>query len=143
MDYREFSEKAIAKLTAEKPTYKNCEMLSWMYAVRDGCRAPLDRETAMAWTNGMENADGTTGPHWSMEETNALLSHRGTGEDPLHFWVAMNAVYSDLGPVLTKYGLDAPGTCADFACAFWLHDKDAVEDKLAAYYGCVVRHTIR
>lgn len=94
----------------------------------------------MEWVHGMENADGTTGPHWTMTETDALLEHRGGGADPLAFWVAMNATYSDLGPLFQKYGIDTPGAYADFACAFWLHDKDAVEDKLAAYYAGVVRH---
>ena len=140
MEYRKFAEKAIEEIKAESPSYKNCEMLSWMYAVRKHCTEKLDRETAVEWVHGMENADGTTGPHWTMTETRALLEHRGGGVDPLAFWAAMNATYSDLGPLFKKYGIDTPGAYADFACAFWLHDKDAVEDKLAADYAGVVRH---
>ena len=28
--------------------------------------ATFDRETAMQWAANMQNADGTTGPHWTM-----------------------------------------------------------------------------
>ena len=72
-------------------------MLSWMYAVRKHCTEKLDRETAVEWVHGMENADGTTGPHWTMTETRALLEHRGGGVDPLAFWAAIfsaNFLYS-------------------------------------------------
>ena len=140
MEYRKFAEKAVEEIKAESPSYKNCEMLSWMYAVRKHCTEKLDRETAVEWVHGMENADGTTGPHWTMGETGAILEYRGGGEDPLAFWVSMNAIYSDLGLLFKKYGSDTPGAYADFACAFWLHDKDAVEDKLAAYYAGAARH---
>ena len=74
MEYRKFAEKAIEEIKAESPSYKNCEMLSWMYAVRKHCTEKLDRETAVEWVHGMENADGTTGPHWTMGETGAILA---------------------------------------------------------------------
>ena len=103
-------------------------------------RPAFTHETAMAWVGRMKNEDGTTGPHWTMTETRALLEHRGGGVDPLAFWVSMNAMCSDLGLLFKKYGSDTPGAYANFACAFWLHDKDAVEDKLAAYYAGAARH---
>lgn len=30
--------------------------------------ATFDRETAMQWAANMQNADGTAGPHWTMEQ---------------------------------------------------------------------------
>ena len=30
---------------------------------------PFDREMAQEWVQRMKNADGTTGPHWTMEKT--------------------------------------------------------------------------
>lgn len=38
------------------------------------------------------------------------------------------------------HGVDNEDFYADMAKSFWLCDKDAVEDKLAAYYENVVRH---
>lgn len=48
--------------------------------------------------------------------------------------------YSDLSEVAEKRGVDNEDFYADMAKSFWLCDKDAVEDKLAAYYENVVRH---
>ena len=31
--------------------------------------AAFDRETAIHWAEHMQNADGSTGPHWTMEQT--------------------------------------------------------------------------
>lgn len=96
------------------------------------------RRMAIAWVSGMKNADGTTGQHWSMEQTEQLLEQRGLMIDPTAFWVAMNAVYSDLSPTLKKYGITSVDAYVDIARAFWFDDTDAVPDKLAAYYEYVV-----
>ena len=52
----------------------------------------------------------------------------------------MNAVYSDLSEVAERHGVGNDEFYADMAKSFWLCDKDAVEDKLAAYYENVVKH---
>ena len=54
--------------------------------------------------------------------------------------VFMNAEYSDRSEINKKHGVTSADYYADSAMAFWLKDKDAVEDKLAAYYAAVVRH---
>lgn len=105
-----------------------------------GSGAKLNREMAERWVHGMKNADGSTGAHWTMEQTNELMQRCGMRCNPVKFWVAMNAVYSDLSEVAERHGVGNDEFYADMAKSFWLCDKDAVEDKLAAYYENVVQH---
>lgn len=101
---------------------------------------PLTREMAEEWMRALRNEDGTTGPHWSLEQVKQLLQQRGIQNvDPLRVWVAMNADYSDRVAVNRKYGLDKPDYYLDAALAAWINDKDAVEHKEAAYYMYVVK----
>lgn len=101
---------------------------------------PFTREIAEEWTSHMENEDGTKGPHWSLDQTKQVQAQRGIECDPLEFWVAMNAEYSDRCAVNKKHNVNTIDFYADSAIAFWLKDRDAVQDKLAAYYEYVVRH---
>ena len=106
--------------------------------------ATFDRETAMQWAANMQNADGTTGPHWTMEQTTAVAESMGIQAPVVPRWawgVTMNMMYSDYYVVAAKYGLDRPEFYADLAKAF-LMDKDAggPEAKMAGYYhGIVLR----
>jgi hypothetical protein len=98
-------------------------------------------EDAKAWTAKMENEDGTTGPHWSMSQTDAVANITGVNVKPCIWHTAMNMMYSDYYGVAAKYGLDRPEFYADLAKAF-LMDKDAggPEEKMAGYYhGIVLR----
>jgi len=105
-----------------------------------GMVPPLTRERAEEWMRSLKNEDGTTGPHWSLEQVQQLMQQRGVNNvDPVRVWVAMNADYSDRVAVNRKYGLDKPDYYLDSAIAAWIHDKDAVENKEAAYYAYVVR----
>ena len=97
-------------------------------------------EDAKAWTAKMENEDGTTGPHWTFEQCKQVMQQHNMNCDPVEFWVAMNAVYSDFCKVNEKHGIRNIDYYVDAACAFWLEDKDAVKNKEAAYYRYVVRH---
>ena len=108
------------------------------YAKGEGAR--LNRQTAEKWVRGMKNADGSTGEHWTMEQTSAIMERHGLRCNPVKFWVAMNAVFSDLSEVAEKHGVGNEEFYADMAKSFWLCDRDAVEDKLGAYYENVVRH---
>ena len=96
-------------------------------------------DDAKAWTARMENEDGTTGPHWTMEQTDAVANITGVHVKPCTWWTAMNVMYSDYYGVAAKYGLDRPEFYADLAKAF-LMDKDAggAEAKMAGYYHGVV-----
>ena len=94
---------------------------------------------AKAWTEKMENEDGTRGPHWSIEQAKQLMSQRSLTYDPNIFWVALNMIYSDYVKVAKKFGVgDKIDFYVDMAKAF-LDDKDAGPDKLAKYYKYIVR----
>ncbi len=90
---------------------------------------------AKRWTEHMENDDGSTGAHWTMEQTKQF-SKMDTSDSV--WYAAMNMMYSDYCAVARKYGLDRPDFYADMAHAF-LFDKDAggPEKKLSAYYHCI------
>ena len=97
-------------------------------------------EDAKAWTARMENEDGTTGPRWTMGQTDAVANVAGVHVDKLTFWACLNMMYSDYYSVAAKYGLDRLEFYADLAKAF-LMDKDAggPEEKMAGYYHGVVK----
>ena len=108
------------------------------HAERGGQMDKLDEHTAKEWVAGMQNADGTTGPHWSMEQTKQVAAQKSVDCDPLEFWVAMNMVYSDYFGVAKKFNINNTDFYVELAKAF-LDDKDAGEGKLARYYEFVVR----
>lgn len=100
---------------------------------------PMTRETAMEWAKHMENADGSRGPHWSMEKTEEARNQRGIQCDPLEYYLAMNMMYSDYVKAAEKAGCSSMDFYAYMAKAF-LDDKDAQPEKLARYYQYIVRH---
>lgn len=100
----------------------------------------LTREMADRWMMSIENADGTTGAHWNMEQAKQVMAQRGIEADPVAFWVALNAEYSDRCKQYKKHGVNTIDMYVDGVMDFWMHDKDAVKDKLAAYYENIVKH---
>lgn len=98
----------------------------------------LDEETAKEWTQHMENADGTKGPHWSMDQVKQVAAQKNISEDPLDFWVAINMMYSDYCVMAKKHNVNTVDFYVDMAKAF-LDDKDAKPDKLGRYYHAVVK----
>lgn len=100
----------------------------------------LDRDMAMEWTHQMQNADGSAGPHWTMEETQDAQRQRNLHCEPLTFWVTMNMMYSDYVEVAEKVGANKMDFYVYMAKAF-LEDKDSRnrgKEKLARYYEYVV-----
>lgn len=100
--------------------------------------AEFDRETAIHWAERMKNADGSIGPHWTMEQTSAVADGMGIPAEEIPRWawgVAMNMMYSDYYPVAVEFGLNRPEFYAALAKAFLL-DKDAPGPtrKLMEYY---------
>ena len=100
--------------------------------------AEFDRETAMQSAERMQNADGSTGQHWTMEQTTAVAESMGIQAPVVTRWawgVAMNMMYSDYYPVAVEFGLNRPEFYAALAKAFLL-DKDGPgpERKLMEYY---------
>ena len=100
-------------------------------------------DDAKAWTVRMKNADGTTGPHWTMEQTTAVAESMSIQAPVVPRWawgVAMNMMYSDYYHVAVEFGLNRPEFYAALAKAFLL-DKDGPgpEQKLMAYYENIAR----
>ena len=53
----------------------------------------MTKADAEAWAAHMVNEDGTTGPHWPMEQTTALAESMGLSWDqisPWCWWITMN-----------------------------------------------------
>lgn len=99
----------------------------------------MTKDLAEKWVKSMQNSDGTTGEHWTLEQVKNLIKQRNLDVDPVKLWVAMNAEYSDRYAVNRKHGVDSLDFYLDSAIAFWLKDKDAVADKEAAYYTFVAK----
>lgn len=97
----------------------------------------LTLEEAKKWTAKMQNADGTTGSHWTPDQTSAVMSQKGLVFDKPDFYAAMNMMYSDYCGVAKTYGIDNANFYADLAAAF-LHDKDATPGKIVKYLGVIV-----
>lgn len=104
----------------------------------------VDSEKLKNWVNRMENADGSTGAHWSKDQTSAVGRSNGidfSGDISAECWyTALNMMYSDYFPTAVKFGLDRPDFYASLAKDF-LCDKDApggAKAKLDGYYWGVV-----
>lgn len=99
--------------------------------------AHLTLEDAKRWTSKMQNADGTKGCHWTLEQTQDVAKQRNINCDPNDFWAAMNMMYSDYCMVARSYSADNQNFYADMAAAF-LRDKDAVPGKIVKYLDVIV-----
>lgn len=100
---------------------------------------PIDHQRAEQWAAKMQNADGSMGPHWSMEQTEQVRTQQNIDCEPIKFWVAMNMMYSDYCKVAEKLGVNNAIFYACMAKAF-LDDKDAQPENLGRYYEYIVRH---
>lgn len=98
--------------------------------------AHLTIEDAKHWTSKMQNADGTTGSHWTLEQTQDVAKQRNINCDPNDFWAVMNMMYSDYCQVAKRQSVDTPGFYADMAKAF-LEDADAADGKAYLYWDCI------
>lgn len=99
----------------------------------------FDRQMAEMWMQGMDNEDGTHGPHWSMDQAKQIMAQRNIDCDPIQFWVTINMIYSDYYKAAKKANANTVDFYAEMAKAF-LDDKDAAPDKLSRYYTYIVRH---
>ena len=98
----------------------------------------LTQEMAEEWMSGLENEDGSTGPHWSIDQVKQVMSQHKIEKDPYEFAAVLNSIYSDYSKVLQKHNVNKIDMYVDLACA-WLRDKDAVPDKAGAYFMYVVK----
>lgn len=96
-------------------------------------------EAAKEWTKNMKNEDGTSGPHWTVEQTKQIMAQRNLSLNPAEFYAALNMIYSDFSHVAKKHGLGGSlDFYVDMAKAF-LNDKDATPNKLFNYYNHIVK----
>lgn len=93
----------------------------------------LTRADALAWVQNMDNADGTQGAHWTMEQTSPYKDTRNVSVPDWEWYAVMNMMYSDYSKAAQKNGVCRPEFFADMAAAF-LADRDAPEDKAGRYY---------
>lgn len=98
----------------------------------------LNEEMAEEWMQGLNNSDGTKGPHWSKEQVKQIMSQRKMDMDPLEAWVALNAVYSDYCKVAKAHNVNNMEFYVAMAKAF-AEDEDAKPNKLALYYEYIVK----
>lgn len=106
-------------------------------AYHHGCDG-ISPDEAKRWAGQIQNADGTTGPHWTTAQTDAVAEERSVSLVDVLRWawgVTMNMMYSDDYAVAAEFGVDRPEFYAALAQAF-LMDKDAPapEEKLCGYY---------
>ena len=127
---------------ATVPRYNEMERMPGNRAMTGGAESDVsprfDMQMAQEWTRRMQNEDGTTGPHWTIDQTNKVMEQRGVNEDPVKFWAAMNMIYSDFVNVAKKLGISNVDFYTEMTRAF-LDDKDISGDKLAKYYEYVVK----
>ena len=153
-DYKARLEKGLAEFMELPITEGSAEAVKSMIECLDAVEhlehcgyhaEALTHEDVMRWYSKMQNDDGSTGQHWTEDQTASIAAAIGVAFDHItaeEFCAAMNMMYSDYFPVGVKYGVDRPEFYADLAKAF-LFDKDgpAPKEKLAAYYHGIVAHS--
>ena len=92
----------------------------------------------MAWVQNMDNADGTQGAHWTMEQTSPYKDTRNISVPDWEWYAVMNMMYSDYSKTAQKNGVFRPEFFADMAAAF-LSDKYAPDDKAGRYYHSIAK----
>lgn len=104
----------------------------------------FDRRMAEEWMSGLQNEDGTNGPHWNMRQAETVMAQKEIGGSPLDFWVALNMAYSDYCNVAKKLGMGGNMDFYVYMAEAFLNDKDSIggggAEKLARYYNSVVQH---
>lgn len=128
-----FDRSNAVRSTTDKHDAKTATMGRAVTTDSEGMTAKLAEE----WTSRMRNEDGTTGPHWSMDQVKTVMQQRGIDCDLPEFYAALNMIYSDYVNVAKKLGISNIDFYVGMAQAF-LDDKDAGKDKLLRYYRSVV-----
>lgn len=110
---------------------------------KDGAEVLTDDDLS-AWLDGMDNADGTHGAHWTQAQTTAVGDSIGISWDkvsPKCWHVAMNMMYSDYFGTAAKFKQTGPEFFAELAKDFLMDpDGGSPREKLAGYYHGVVEN---
>lgn len=102
----------------------------------------IQKEDGEDWMMSLKNSDGTSGAHWTREQTDKVFNdnkvHEKSGgqitED--EFYYVMNMIYSDYSKALKDNNINSIQVYIALSMAF-LNDVDAVENKLARYFYCI------
>lgn len=92
----------------------------------------FDEEHAKYAVEGMENEDGSKGPHWTVEETTSIANQMGINlksekHNKWDWYVAMNMIYSDFyKAVVAMTGGASTKHFAELTKA-WICDKDILK----------------
>lgn len=108
--------------------YKNIEYKMYKMAYGDS----LTEDMAKYWVSKMENKDGTTGEHWTLQQTNNVMSQYGIKANSYDWYAVMNMIYSDyFNP---KFSINEYVELAKD----WIYDKDVGNGKTLKYYLFIV-----
>lgn len=91
-------------------------------------------EDAKEWANHMNPP-----ARWTMDQTTAVMNQKGYNHRPCEFYAVMNALASDYGKTMAKYGMDRTDVWAELAHD-WIDDADAEDGKVGRYWRDIVRH---
>lgn len=104
----------------------------------------LTDDDLAAWLDGMDNADGTHGAHWTQAQTTAVGDNIGIDwgkVSPKCWHVAMNMMYSDYFGTAAKFKQTGPEFFAELAKDFLMDpDGGSPREKLAGYYHGIVKN---
>lgn len=92
----------------------------------------VDEWQARRWVSSMQGEDGKSGEHYTPEKAAMLMKQHCPECDKWEWYVAINMMHSDYGPIARQVGVDCDTMCAMMARAF-LEDEDAAEGKLKKY----------
>ena len=113
--------------------YEDLEM--YLYKMIYGCH--FSEWLLKKATSEMKNEDGTTGEHWTLEQTNSVARSKGvmfSHYNQYDFNYVMNMLYSDY------YGSVPNDTDTYYKMAVkFLNDKDSKEGKAFHYYYKMVK----
>jgi len=89
----------------------------------------FSEELAKEAVGNMKNADGTFGEHWTIQQTDSLLSSNGVSYNKYDFYYVVNMLYSDFCNVvgsdstiyfkMARAYLDDPDASPDKAYCLW------------------------
>ncbi len=153
-DYKARLEKGLAEFMELPVSERSAEAVKSMIECLDAVEHlercghhadALTHDDIMRWYSKMENDDGTTGGHWTVDQTNAVAAAMDVRFESISAWcwnATMNMMYSDYYNTAMKFGVCTPEFFGELAKEF-LFDKDGPEpkEKLAAYYHSIVKRS--
>lgn len=107
-----------------------CKAMKYMSYVNN----TFTEHDAKMWVRSMDPP-----ARWNMEQTTSVMRQMGYHHEPFAFYAVINALVSDYGKTMAKYGADKAELWAELAHD-WLEDKDAEPDKVGRYWRDIVSH---